>query len=168
MLSIKTLLSGLFISTFFILIANASGTYASKEIGDWTVVRSIDPLDGPYCYMFSSPYRTKAYADSRDGAYLLIANKGMGLSIGAGSAFELSTTKGYILKVNQRSHLLNVSNADSSNTYSAIQDKAILNDMIKDGSNFQIRSYSNNDQVAVDYYSLKGFTDALKFTKACN
>ena len=134
-----------------------------KTFQDWEVYHQISNSTTK-CYAFASPYRTKAFEGVREAPYLIISFKGkMQYSISLNPGFLIDKNNEIILKTNNRSYLLNSALPNYAWTYSSMQDKAIIEDMIKDGRSLSVRSYNVSDDTALDFYSLKGMTEALKY-----
>jgi hypothetical protein len=160
------------LSAFLLTIITISSANASNEVehfNGWTAVKDVQSAV-PYCYAYTTPYRTKVYDDIRDNPYLLVTRKGKDeYSIGVSSGFLLSKDKGFTLKTNSRTHLMNIKSGQNAITFSSIQDMAILDDMIYDNRLVEVRSYTLiNSKVAIDYYSLKGFIPAMRFLARCD
>jgi hypothetical protein len=135
----------------------------TKMAGDWKVIKG-EKEGINFCYAYTVPFRTKAFdGDFRNHPYIILETKGASeVSLGVNSGFVIDGGKGYTIKVNDTVHLMNIKLSQNAWTYSAPQDTRILNDMIEDGHFVEVSSYDNKDHIAVDYYSLKGFTQALK------
>ena len=166
MRAIKRLIFLAFFTTLCALKANAG--YEEQILGDWKFVKFTQNDAHNYCYIYTEPKRTKATAIDGEGRYIMIVNNDGYATVGVSSNFDLDNSKGFIVTANNRSHLLNVTSLDQAQTYSANQDVALIDDLLKDEDFFQIRSYSSDDKTALDYYSLNGFTKALKKLSSCS
>ena len=58
--------------------------------------------------------------------------------------------------------LESVPESEQAHTFSSVQDIAMVNDLIRAEGYFTVRSYDQNDNQALDYYSLKGFGKAIR------
>ncbi len=135
----------------------------AKTFQDWNVYHQISH-NSIKCHAIISPYRTKAFEGVRESPYLVISYKGhMQYTISLDSGFVVDQQNGIILKTNNRSYILNAALPRTAWTSSSVQDKAIIEDMIKDSRNFSIRSYNTSDDTALDFYSLNGLALALQY-----
>lgn len=135
---------------------------------DWEVYHQIFN-NNVQCHAISSPYKTKAFDGVREAPYLIVSFKGRNqYTISLSSGFFINKQSGVILQTNNRSYLLNSTFPRAAWTYSSSQDAAIINDIIKDGRSLSIRSYDLSDDIALDFYSLKGILEALQYMeKSC-
>jgi hypothetical protein len=134
-----------------------------KTIGDWEIFKKIEN-EKITCHAMTVPYRTKAYESVRDVPSISFTYKGpRQYTLSVNTGFAVDRQAGLILETNRRSHILDTNLLRSASTFSSIQDVAIINDMVKDGQSLSIRSYSTNDETALDFYSLKGLFESLNF-----
>lgn len=165
MRAIKRLIFFTFFIAFCVNLSFAN--YEQSSIGDWNLVKYTDSKGSKYCYIFSEPQRTRATLQESEGRHIVISNNNGYATIGVSSNFELDTKKGFILTVNNKHHLLNITALSQAQTYTSYQDVSIINDLIMESDFFKIRSYSVDDKTALDYYSVRGLTTSLQQLMSC-
>lgn len=166
MRAIKRLILIAFFSIIYKGLAFAK--YEESSIGDWKFVQLTQDNHSKYCYIYSEPERSRATAIDHEGRYIVIVNNGGYATLGVSSNFDLDERKGFVLSANNRDHLLNVTSLSQAQTFTSIQDVAVINDLIQDEDLIRVRSYSVDDKTALDYYSMNGFTNALKKLMDCD
>ena len=164
--AIKRLIFIAFFTVFCQSLAFAK--YQESTVGDWKMVDFTQEDGSKYCYIYSEPERSRATATDHEGRYIVIVNNGGYATLGIFSNFDLDAKKGFVLSANNRDHLLNVTSLSQAQTFTSIQDVAIINDLIKDEDFIRVRSYSLDDKTALDYYSMNGFTNAMKKLMDCD
>lgn len=159
----------IFIAFFTIFCGGiAFAKYEESEIGAWRFVKFAEVDGSSYCYIYSEPQRSRATASDHEGRYIVIVNNGGYATLGVASNFDLDASKGFILSVNSRDHLLNITSSTQAQTFTSYQDADVINDLIKDQNFIKVRSYSADDKTALDYYSLEGFKNSLKKLMTCS
>ncbi len=131
---------------------------------DWSVFTTTNQYSANYCYALATPYKTRAFNGLRNLPYFMIRHfGGEQFSLSATPGFGMDVMKGFILNAGNRSHLFSKYSSQFAWTGSHIEDKAILNNMLRSGEYFTIRSYNNHGETALDYYSTRGLSETLRF-----
>ena len=88
-------------------------------------------------------------------------------SITAYAGYDLSKQYPVIMTIDKdKNHSLNNSYENYATTYNSDQDNYLINLLIKTTINyFSIKSYDNDKNFALDYYSLSGFKESLQYLK---
>jgi|GEM_PF-1326476 len=144
-------------------ISESQATYVKRVFGSWEALSgNVNGEDT--CVALSHPVDTRIYEDVRDVPYLAVSyNKELTISISPG--FELSNSNPVTLTVNDTPRLLKNSRDFFAHTYNSIDDVRIINDMRLDRKFCKAVSYDDEEHVAIDYYSLEGFTDAIEYLR---
>jgi hypothetical protein len=133
------------------------------EFGAWDLYRQSTPKD-PKCFVVATPYRNRAFEGIRSLPFALFEYKGQDeftFSINLG--FVLHAKNHPTLMIADYSTALQSSKDSYAYTYSAAQDKEIINQLNKNMDFFNVKGYNSAGEVSVDYYSTKGLTDALLY-----
>ena len=137
-----------------------------KTIKDWEIYER-EHKSKVTCHAATFPYRTRAFEGIRDMPYLMVTYKGpMQYSITVNPGFIVDRRDGLILNVNGKSHVLSTKFPRIALTESSTQDASIINDIIKEEKIVSIRSYTINKETSLDYYSTKGFVEALRYMES--
>ncbi len=138
-----------------------------RNIGNWiTYIEKKGKQK--ICYTYSSPINTKLYTGERGDAYVNINYLGRDkFTITAYVGYDLSKQHPFILTVDEdKNHNLDSSYESYATTYNSDQDNYLINLLIKTNINyFSIKSYKDDKNFALDYYSLSGFKESLQYLK---
>ncbi len=154
----------LYLCFISISLAQVENKYKTKTFGYWEVLLPLNVKKGNSCHAVSFPLITKSYSGMRDLPYLMISYYNPDM-------FTISTYAGFIIDkenplsitANNRTRMLKIARDFYAYTFSSNEDVAIINDMIEDQRMVKVRSYHSTNGVAVDYYSLDGFSKAMKY-----
>lgn len=154
------------------LILSAQSSYAHSsivKIGDWNIMRETKN-NKHSCVAYSTAFRTKGSTLDREKPYAVVENKGKKqYSVGISPGYTIDVQKGVTVKINNKSRLLDVKLAKTAWTFSEVQDSKLLNDMLKNQKFMTVRSYDQQDNVTLDYYSLRGLVNVINYFDArCN
>lgn len=163
----------LFKALLFVALFQATAIKVSalplKELAtfrDWSVFEATTESRSKMCYALSTPYRTRALSILRNLPFMVVKHvKGEEFTISATSGFSLHSQYGLVLEISGRSHRL----TDGSNSFtwasSYIQDRSIISDLLEsaeDGAKyFRVRSYAQEGDAVLDYYSLLGLRESM-------
>ena len=138
-----------------------------RNIGNWiTYIQKKGKKK--ICYTYSTPIKTMLYMKKRGAPYIninyLVINK---FSITAYAGYDLSKQHPIIMTIDKdKNHSLNNSYENYATAYNSDQDNYLINLLIKTTINyFSIKSYDNDENFALDYYSLSGFKESLQYLK---
>lgn len=136
------------------------------RIGDWNIMK-VEKDGHKQCTAYAKPFRTKGSTFDRQKPYAVVEYRGVkSYSFGVSPGYNIDATKGVILKIDNKSRLLDIKLAGNAWTFSANQDVNLMNDMMKNQKFMEIRSYDGNDNTTVDYYSLKGLVNVVNYFDA--
>lgn len=134
-----------------------------RAFNDWAVYKKIEKYKTT-CYALTPSYRSKSYNGIRDLPFLAVAYKGSRqYSFTIQPGYEINREYGMILKTNGKNFRLNVLRPGYGFTYSSVQDKTLINNILQDGRTLSIRSYDLQANTSLDFYSLRGFSAAMRF-----
>ena len=138
-----------------------------RNIGNWiTYIEKKGKQK--ICYTYSTPIKTMSYMGERSTPYVNINYLGINkFSITAYAGYDLSKQHPVIMTIDQdKKHSLNNSYENYAATYNSDQDNYLINLLIKTTIDyFSIKSYDNDKNFALDYYSLSGFKESLQYLK---
>lgn len=164
---------------FFIIILVfnfvASAAHADQLIRrfeDWLIMKTEGQNSSQsYCYMVSQPFRSKAFAQKklRSPRFSILYLGKNEYTIQVDVDYD-SLGSDTTITIDNFDRKLDMSIKEGiSHTYSSTQDVAIINDLIRACGYFTVKSYDANSNSTVDYYSLKGFSKAIKkMSRICN
>ncbi len=122
------------------------------------------------CHAISKPVESKAFNGIRNIPYIVMSYHKLDrytFSMYAGYALNQSKEPSAI--INNKTFALRLNREFFAYTYDSSDDVEIFNNAIADGKYIKIRTYSVNNETALDYYSLQGFLKAARFMqKKCN
>lgn len=157
----------LLILTFIFIIPHVALAVVLKEqktFKDWSVFSAREKFNKKTCYAIATPYRTRALSILRNLPYFTVKYIGKdAFTLSLTSGFILSPEYGVVLEVNDRAHRIDTGLDAMKWTSSYVQDNAILNDLTSGADYFTIRSFGEDHSMVLDYYSLRGFEDSLKY-----
>jgi hypothetical protein len=168
-LAIKRLCFAIKILICLLLSLPAVAAVEAKErpLGDWRYRLGAQSEDNK-CMIYTQAMRNKSTSsETRETEpYLYIIKKRpQGYSLGLYCA--ALCPDGVSLEIAGRNYDLAGYLGDYAVTYSSIQDVAIINQLLKAQDMVKVRSVDEGGNVFLDYYSLDGFTDALKSLNLC-
>lgn len=154
-----------------VLLPKAVNTLPLIELatfGDWSVFSTSTSSNEKMCYALSTPYKTRALSILRNLPFVVFKHAGgEDFTISATSGFDLSDQYGLVFEINNRNHRLTEGSNSFTWTSSYIQDRAIIEDLlhtIESGTEyFQIRSYAEVGDSALDYYSILGLPESMRY-----
>ena len=141
-----------------------------RNIGNWIAYIKQDG-NKKVCYAYSNPVQTRLYEGERKPPYVNINYLGgKGMTITAYIGYEITTKYPVTINIENKGVNLNNISRDYAVTYDSSQDMYLINLFIKTTEDyFTVKSYKDKDNVALDYYSLSGLKEALKFLeKKCS
>lgn len=135
--------------------------------GDWSIF-TANTSNERVCYALSTPYKTRALSILRNLPFVVVKHVGgEDFTISATSGFNLSDQHGLIFEINNRNHRLTEGSNSFTWTSSYIQDRAIIEDLLdsieSDMKYFQIRSYAEAGDSVLDYYSILGLPESMRY-----
>lgn len=137
-----------------------------RNIGNWIAYIEQNG-NKKVCYTYSNPVQTRLYEGERKSPYFNINYfDGKGMTITVYTGYEM--TAKYPVTINIENKDVNLNNIfrDYAVTYDSSQDMYLINLFIKTNEDhFFVKSYKDKDNVALDYYSLSGLKEALKYLK---
>ncbi len=157
----------------FLILLFAAHFVQAKEIthhfNDWTFYAYGSEYDR-HCLIYSHSLRAKGEFDpDRETPYLYLVKRGnREFTLGVAPGYPLDVVKGVDFNVNYRSYGLQITLPDYAWTFSSTQDVRLVDEMIKADRFVTVRSHGTDGSVALDYYSMSGFTRALKMLDKCN
>lgn len=170
---IKTSLKILYFCVLF--FASIKTSYAGDgdkvdnnlKVGNWNAL-----IEHGICYAKSIPVREveQESKDRRDASMLVYYLGPDMYTIGVDPGYLIDEKKNFTLTVQDRTFYLNISRDDTyAKTYSSAQDVHIIDAFIKTTDNhFTVRSYNQKGEYSIDYYSLVGLKEALRYLQyAC-
>jgi hypothetical protein len=135
-----------------------------RNIGNW-ITYIEKKSNKKICYTYSNPVEQRLFYGKREKPYFNINYLG-------DKKFTITVYPGYNI-LNNLPMLVNVENhnikLDTSQyayaiTYNSAQDMYLINLLIKSTQNyFYVKSYKEKKNISVDYYSLSGFVESLKY-----
>jgi hypothetical protein len=154
----------LVIGSFLNLKAFATEEFEKvMEFGAWDLYRQSAPKD-PRCFVVATPYRNRAFEGIRSLPFALFEYKGQdNFSFSINLGFVLHAKNHPNLTISDYSTVLQSSKDSYAYTYSAAQDRDIINQLNKNVDFFNVKGYNSAGEVSVDYYSTRGLIDALLY-----
>jgi hypothetical protein len=152
-----------------LLIPNISqAKEMTKQFGDWTFYAYGSEYD-KHCLIYSQPLRTRGeFTEERTTPYLYLTKRGdREFSLGVEPGYPIDTDKGVNIIINYRPYGLQITLPNYAWTFSSTQDVRLVDEMLKAGKFITVRSHGIDNSVALDYYSMTGFTKALKLLDKC-
>ena len=170
----KTKLSLLLILSYFCIIsvyipadAKNNTQKLQRNIGNWiTYIEKKGKKK--ICYTYSNPIKERMFTGERDVPYINLNYLGQNnFTITAKPGFDISQKHPILIIIDgDRKYNLNNKYKNFATTYNSDQDNHIINLLIKTtNNNFIIKSYMDEDNIALDYYSLSGFKESLQYLK---
>ena len=136
-----------------------------RNIGNW-IAYIKQGSNKKVCYTYSNPAQTRLYKGERNTPYVNInyfADK-EGMTITVYTGYEMTESYPVTINIGNKSVNLNNTFRDYAITNDSSQDVYLINLFIKTTEDhFSVKSYKDKDNVALDYYSLSGLKEALKF-----
>jgi hypothetical protein len=136
----------------------------THAFGDWSLYNSVVGSE-KQCYATAQPYRTKSFVGIRETPWLSVRFVGYNkFTVSASAGFTINHKSGFVIEsdAGDKISLLTLQNGRIW-SYSNKQDMHLINMLMRGDKYFTTRSYAYNDQTALDYYSLEGFNEVLKY-----
>ncbi len=141
---------------------NTSKAKLLTKSKNWLVIRESKPNQHYVCHAVTHPVKTEFFTDERSTASLIVTylNPKM-YTISVYSGFIMKTKQNTILTIDEVQYSLPYNRLSFATTTSSEQDIKIINLMLTTSQYVKIKSNSYEQKIAVDYYSLDGFRNAL-------
>ncbi|WPX96224.1 hypothetical protein [Candidatus Bandiella euplotis] len=136
-----------------------------RNIGNW-IAYIEQKSNKKICYAYSNPVKTRLYQGEREKPYINInylGNHEFTIMIYCG--YKIASDYPVIITIDNKKNQLNAGyNNGYSITYDSTQDAYITDLLIRTLDNyFIVKSHEDKDNIAIDYYSLSGFKEVLKY-----
>lgn len=161
----KCKLLALVLSLLFSVEAGATiKLHNHHNFGDWRLYEGKEG-NKKVCYAMVEPYRTRSFIGMREKPWVALTFfERNALTVSAHSGFNIDTKTELVLDIDNGSSIsMHVLPTGQVYSYSSAQDVQIINALMQGESYFTIRSYGINQQTALDYYSLKGLHEIIKY-----
>ena len=135
-----------------------------RNTGNW-ITHIEEKGNKKICYAYSNPVQTRLYEGTRAIPYITINYlKGKGMTITVYTGYEIMDNHPVTINIENKNVDLNNVFRDHAVTYGSSQDIYLINLFIKTTEDhFSVKSYKDKNNVAIDYYSLSGLKEALKY-----
>ena len=154
-----------FLSLYFISFAEAKDIKKEqRNAGNW--IAYIEKKGNKkICYTYSNPVKIRLYQEERGIPYVNINyldKKRFTITVYVG--YEIATNYPVSINIDNKKIALKNISQNYAITYDSSQDTYLINLFVKSMSDhFVIKSYKDKDNLAIDYYSLSGLKEALKY-----
>lgn len=161
-----------FIKIYIVVIAFCLVTAPSKaleskqkKIGqfkNWIVMKGIE-RGNDFCYAYSLASASLGGNGliSRNSYFLAVWHGKNQFSVSTHLGFSISNKTPVYVDINDYQILLQNAAPFNGTTYSAIQDKQALNELVENAHSFKVKSWDTYGQVNTDYYNSNGFVKSL-------
>jgi hypothetical protein len=135
-----------------------------KQFGRWFVYKTSSHTTGQVCHAIARTVKTLVFEGVRDAPLLMLHQiHGNAFAVSVRPGFRLASHSDVALTIGRASYGLKVGTELYAWTYSAQQDRSLINAMLSSEGVVKTYSTSDTDQKAVDIYSLEGLFDALRY-----
>lgn len=137
------------------------------RFGYWDIYSEIDAQGKNICHIISIPVETKAYDGLRNLPYFVVTYYDPNMyTVSTYSGFGLDKTKEFTVKANNKFFALKIARDYFAYTYNSADDVRLVNNMMENSSNaLEVRSNGRDGGTSVDFYSLYGFSKAIKYVQ---
>ena len=155
------------------LCGNAYGKLSplkkTKVFEDWVLYEGTSH-NKKACYASVTPYRTRSFVGIRGKPWIAVSFVDYDkFTVSAYSGFDIDNSAGFQIESDKGEAInLKVLADGQIWSYSNKQDIHLINSLLQGDMYFTVRSYSVDNQTALDYYSLKGFNKIINYmNKSC-
>jgi hypothetical protein len=161
----QTFLILFFISTF-ICSSFAEDKHNTKFIKHFERWRVFEKNKTKECVIIAEPIYSNGFAGFRDIPHVMFTLlKGKKLTFSNYSGFIINKQQPIQVFVDDKRFLLKPYRDFFAFTYDSNDDVELINTLLKNSGNIQVRSVNKNLEVANDYYEFKGLDKAFEFVK---